>query len=163
MIKRSRIDINGEPVTVRELTARDLLNFELGNEQYSEMWVFCDLCGINPYEISGEDRDRIISEFVKLNTRENGDGDGKEQSIIDVIAMMITRGHINVLDYGVTFLTAAIESIKEYDEMQAQIRLTTTAIGSRGTIEAIESFALRKKEKTTEEIKREWDELEKML
>jgi hypothetical protein len=163
MIKRSLIVIGDMPVTVRELTVRDLLDFELGNAVLSDMWVLCDMCGLNPYEMSDEDKNKVTDEFAKLNKKESKKENENVQNIIDVAAMLITRGHVNVLDYGVTFVNAAIESIKDHDEIQAQIRLTTTAIGTRGTADAMADFKLYKKEKTPEEIIKDWENLETML
>jgi hypothetical protein len=122
MVKRSIIGFEHLPdITVRELTLRDLLEIELDNVDSSNEWIINEVCGAK-MSLTPWHKKQILEEFERLNHQEPSE-DGTTQKASEIITLLTERGHLNCLDYGLTFVRLVIETItkdstknKEQDE-----------------------------------------------
>lgn len=162
MIKKQVIGFEKLPdITVRELTAKDLLDFELGNEILDEDFILNNICKTENINLTDNQKQILIDEFYELHEKKNDDKSDKK--ISEVIAFLITNGHLNVLDYGITFLNVSAESVYQNDERVSRINMLSNLVGSRGNDKDIQEFSIYKKPITEDDMIDNMNELENML
>ena len=110
MVKRSIIGFEHLPdIYIRELTLRDLLDIELENVDSSNEWIIQEVCGAK-MSLTSWHKKQILEEFERLNYQEQSENATKQKAS-EIITILIERGHLNCLDYGLTFVRLVIETI----------------------------------------------------